>query len=51
MGPVNRREFLKGAAAATVAAGVGTFSINVAGANEKVVLGVMGIRGRGNDLA
>jgi predicted dehydrogenase len=50
MGSISRRDFLRGATAATVAAGVGTFSINVAGANEKVVLGVMGIRGRGNDL-
>ena len=42
-----RRTFLKGATAAAAA----SFSINAVGANERVVLGVMGIRGRGSFLA
>lgn len=50
--PVNRRTFLKSTTTAAVAAGFGsTFSINVLGANEKIILGVMGIHGRGNYLA
>jgi len=48
---LNRRSFLKTTAAATAAAGTATFSINAVGANERVVLAVMGIRGRGNYLA
>lgn len=43
---LTRRNFLQ-AAAATAA----TFSINAVGANERVVLGVMGIGGRGGYLA
>ncbi|HUW61144.1 MAG TPA: Gfo/Idh/MocA family oxidoreductase [Candidatus Bathyarchaeia archaeon] len=51
MSSMNRREFMKTASAAATAASVGSFSINAVGANEKVVLGVMGIHGRGMALA
>ena len=46
---INRRDFLKHTtlAASVAAAGV---SINAAGANERVIIGVMGIGGRGNFL-
>jgi len=50
---VNRRGFLKTSVRAAVAAGTGTLVAGrrVLGANERVVVGVMGIRGRGKELA
>ncbi len=50
MNALNRRDFLKHATltASVAAAGV---SLNAQGANEKVVVGVMGLRGRGSYLA
>ncbi|MCF6285245.1 MAG: Gfo/Idh/MocA family oxidoreductase [Candidatus Hydrogenedentes bacterium] len=45
---MNRRRFLAGCAGAGIAS---TFSINVLGANERVVIGIMGIHDRGMDLA
>jgi len=48
---ITRRTFLRYGAGAAAGVGVGAFSINVAGANEKVVLGIMGIKGRGGFLA
>jgi predicted dehydrogenase len=51
MSVIDRRSFLKTtttAAAAGISAG---FSINALGANEKVIIGIMGINGRGNYLA
>ncbi len=52
MPSIKRREFLKTAATATLATGFSsTFSINALGANEKVVIAVMGINGRGHYLA
>lgn len=52
MGSINRREFIGRTAKVAAAATAGSaFSINVLGANEKVVIGVMGIHGRGNWLA
>ncbi|MFA6241489.1 MAG: Gfo/Idh/MocA family oxidoreductase [Candidatus Hydrogenedentales bacterium] len=49
---MNRREFLSKTTKTAMAAGLAnTFSINVLGANEKVVVGVMGVRGRGSFLA
>jgi predicted dehydrogenase len=45
---MNRRSFLTGCLGAGVAS---TFSINVLGANERVVTAVMGIHDRGMDLA
>jgi len=50
MATINRRDFLKHSVTATAAASAAGFSINAAGANERVVLGVMGIRGRGSFL-
>jgi predicted dehydrogenase len=49
---MERRQFLKNAAA--VAGGIGAAAVlprSVLGANERVVLGVMGVRGRGRGLA
>ena len=51
MAAINRREFLKRTAVAGAAIGTAGFSINALGANERVVLGIMGIKGRGNYLA
>ncbi len=51
MKSMNRREFLGRGAKTTAALGAAsTFSINVLGANEKVVVGMMGIKGRGGQL-
>jgi predicted dehydrogenase len=51
MNSINRREFLTAATTTAVAAGLaGSFSVNAQGANEKVVIGVMGVRGRGSYL-
>jgi len=47
---MNRREFLQ-RTATMAAAGTAAFSINAAGANERVVLGFMGCGGRGTFLA
>lgn len=46
---IDRRTFLKHATIATSVAAAGV-SINAAGANDRVVIGVMGIGGRGNFL-
>ncbi len=46
---IHRRTFLKHAAAAGAAASA--VSLNARGANERVMLGVMGLHGRGNYLA
>lgn len=46
MGEINRREFMQYAAAAGTAA----FSINASGANDRVVIGLMGAGGRGTFL-
>ncbi len=43
----NRREFLKGAGAAAAAVGMAPSLIKAAGANERIVLGVIGSGGRG----
>ncbi|HEO71715.1 MAG TPA: Gfo/Idh/MocA family oxidoreductase, partial [Candidatus Hydrogenedentes bacterium] len=51
MNTVNRRNFLKRTVVAGAALGAAGFSINARGANERVVLGVMGIKGRGSYLA
>ncbi len=48
---MNRRELLKRSVAAGAAMAAGSVSLDAAGANERVVLGVMGIKGRGNYLA
>jgi predicted dehydrogenase len=48
MPAIMRREFLKQAAAA---AALPAFSINALGANERIRLAVMGVRGRGKQLA
>jgi predicted dehydrogenase len=50
MKPMNRREFVSKAGKAAVAAGVGAFSINVLGANERVNVAQMGVLGRGSHL-
>jgi predicted dehydrogenase len=50
MTSINRREFLQYATLATTAVGTGAFSINAQGANEKVVVCQVGIRGRGSWL-
>ena len=47
---MNRRQFLKRSAVAVAAAGTATASLKAVGANERVVLGFMGIRGRGSYL-
>ncbi|MFP4501335.1 MAG: Gfo/Idh/MocA family protein [Candidatus Hydrogenedentota bacterium] len=46
---ISRRDFLRHTTIATSVAAAGV-SINARGANEKVVIGVMGIKGRGNFL-
>lgn len=52
METIDRRSFLRNTTKAAIAASAAsTFSINVLGANEKVVIGVMGIHGRGDWLA
>ena len=51
MAKIDRRDFLKKSATAVAAASTATFSINVLGANERVILGSMGIGGRGGFLA
>lgn len=52
MKPVNRREFLSQTTKTALAVGAAsTFSINVLGANERVVIAVAGIHGRGGWLA
>jgi len=48
--PLTRREFLRRSTVLAGAAGLG-FSLKVLGANERVRLGVMGLNGRGSDLA
>ncbi len=50
MSGIDRRDFLKHSVLAS-AVGAAGVSINAAGANERVVIGVMGCRGRGNFLA
>lgn len=47
----NRRAFLATTAGAAFMAAAPAFSINVLGANERIVLGLMGLRGRGMELA
>jgi len=47
---MNRRQFLKRSAVAVAAASTATASLKAVGANERVVLGFMGIRGRGSYL-
>ena len=47
---MNRREFLRRSAVALTAAGAAGVSLNAVGANERVVLGVMGLKGRGGFL-
>jgi len=44
---MNRRQFLRRSAAAVTALGATSVSLNAAGANDRVVLGIMGIKGRG----
>ena len=51
MGTLNRREFLSRSVATAAAAGVAGYSLNVLGANERIVLGFMGAGGRGTFLA
>ena len=51
MASVNRRDFLRHTTLAGAAAATAGFSINALGANERVVVGIMGCRGRGNFLA
>jgi len=51
MNPIDRRDFLKHAVLASAVAGSAGFSINARGANERVILGLMGLRGRGSFLA
>lgn len=51
MNSVDRRDFLKHAVLASAVAGTAGFSINARGANERVILGLMGLRGRGSFLA
>jgi predicted dehydrogenase len=48
---MNRREFLRRAVAAGAAVSAAGVSFNVRGANDRVVLGVMGVGGRGDFLA
>jgi predicted dehydrogenase len=49
---MQRREFLRKSFTASAGVGLATFIPQSAfGANERVVLGVMGVRGRGRDLA
>ncbi|MBN2309920.1 MAG: Gfo/Idh/MocA family oxidoreductase [Candidatus Hydrogenedentes bacterium] len=51
MRSMNRREFLgRTTRTAAILGAASAFSINAAGANDKVVVGVMGIRGRGSQL-
>ena len=47
---IDRREFMKRSAVAMAAAGAAGTSLKAAGANERVVLGVMGLKGRGGFL-
>ncbi len=51
MEPINRRDFIRHSVLASVAIGAAGVSINALGANERVVLGLMGLRGRGSFLA
>ncbi len=51
MEEMNRRAFLKHGAAVGVAAGALGFSVSAAGANDRVVIGLMGCGGRGCYLA
>ena len=51
MSRIERRAFLKHTVAAGAAVSAAGVSINAVGANERVVIGVMGIRGRGSFLA
>ncbi|HIE51298.1 MAG TPA: twin-arginine translocation signal domain-containing protein [Armatimonadetes bacterium] len=48
---MNRRQFLKTSLGAAVAAGTAPFAPGTLGANEKFVVGVMGVGGRGRHLA
>jgi predicted dehydrogenase len=51
MDTINRREFLSRSGKTGLAMGVAsTFSINALGANEKIVIGLMGAGGRGNQI-
>lgn len=50
MSDVNRREFVKTSIAAAAAMGTASFSINALGANERVIVGLMGAHGRGSFL-
>ncbi|MBK9140132.1 MAG: Gfo/Idh/MocA family oxidoreductase [Verrucomicrobia bacterium] len=47
--PLTRRGFLRQSTLAGLAAG--TFSLGVLGANDRIRLGIMGVNGRGSDLA
>ena len=51
MNLIDRRAFMKHAVLASTVAGSAGFSINAQGANDRVVLGLMGLRGRGSFLA
>ncbi len=47
---MNRRDFLKHSVAAGAAASAGLFSLKARGANDRVIVGLMGAGGRGNFL-
>ena len=52
MNAMNRREFIECSGRMTLAAGVAsTFAINALGANDRIVVGLMGAGGRGMQLA
>ncbi|HOH28528.1 MAG TPA: Gfo/Idh/MocA family oxidoreductase [Candidatus Hydrogenedentes bacterium] len=51
MNSLDRRAFLKHAVLTSTVAAAAGISINAGGANERVVLGLMGLRGRGSFLA
>jgi predicted dehydrogenase len=50
MSGIGRRDFLKHTVAAAAVASSAGISINARGANDKIVVGIMGIRGRGSYL-
>ncbi|HOZ45296.1 MAG TPA: Gfo/Idh/MocA family oxidoreductase [Candidatus Hydrogenedentes bacterium] len=50
MSGISRRQFIKRSMLTGVAFGATAFSLNALGANERIVLGVMGLKGRGSYL-
>lgn len=51
MNTINRRDFLRHSVVATAAVGAAGVALNARGANDKVIIGVMGCGGRGTFLA